>query len=161
MATYTIPHDFLLGPGRPKVLKAIVDFDRTDLPEYRGRYATVLDNVFTRDECDVLVRAAEALGNGTWEQATINIGGGAQAVITDSRDCGRIIFDDADLVERIWSRIKHLVPEIECLKDMARVTGYGPVKRGETWKMSRLNERMRFLKYGEGQYFKREYYRHP
>ena len=156
MATPTIPHDFLLGPGRPKVIKAVVDFNHTDLPEYKGRYATVLDNVFTKDECDTLVRAAEAQSNGAWEQAMINIGGGEQALMTDSRDCGRIIWDDADIVERIWSRIKDSVPEIEHLKDMVRVTGYGPVRRGETLKMSRLNERMRFLKYGEGQYFRRK-----
>lgn len=154
MATTAIPHDFLLGPGRPKILKAVVDFDHTDLPEYKGRYAVVLDNVFTKDECDTLVRAAEAQSKGAWEQAMINIGGGEQALMTDSRDCGRIIWDDADIVERIWSRIKGHVPEVEYLKDMARVTGYGPVKRGETLKMSRLNERMRFLKYEEGQYFR-------
>ena len=84
------------------------------------------------------------------------MGGGAQALITDARDCGRIIWDDIDIVERIWSRVKASVPEIEYLKNMAGVTGYGPVKRKETWKMTRLNERMRFLKYGEGQYFKRK-----
>jgi hypothetical protein len=36
------------------------------------------------------------------------------------------------------------------------VTGSGPVKRREVWKMTRLNERMRFLKYTKGEYFKRE-----
>ncbi|CAD6567101.1 MAG: hypothetical protein ASARMPREDX12_005317 [Alectoria sarmentosa] len=147
------PHDFLLGPG-PRVRKGDVDFRYTELSEYEGRYATVLDNVLTKEECDTLVRAAEAQSNGTWEQAMINIGGGAQALMTDSRDCGRIIWDDSEVVERIWSRVKGSVPEIEYLKGMARVTGNGPVKRGETWKMTRLNERMRFLKYGEGQYFK-------
>lgn len=151
-----IPHDFLLRPGRPKVIKAVVDFRSTDLPEYRGHYATVLDNVFTKDECDILVRGAEAHSNGTWEQAMINTGGGEQALMTDIRDCGRIVWDDADIVERIWSRIKDSVPELEYLKDMPTVTGKWPVMRGETWRMTRLNERMRFLKYGEGQYFRRE-----
>ena len=161
MAPFFIPHDFLLGPGRPKALKAVVDFDRTDLPEYTGRYATVLDNVFTKDECDTLVRAAEAQSSGIWEQAMISLGGSEQAVVTDSRDCGRIIFDDADVVERIWSRVKDFVPEIESLRDMARVTGDWPAKLGETWKATRLNDRMRFLKYGKGQYFRRECCRHP
>ena len=155
MPTFTVPHDFLLGPGRPKIKKAIVDFDRTELPEYKGRYATILDNVFTQDECDTLVRAAEAQSNGVWEPAMINIGDGEQAVMTDTRDCGRIIWDDVDLVERIWSRIEDSVPEIESLKNMPRVTGNWPVMRGETWKTTRLNERMKFLKYGKGQYFHR------
>ena len=158
MAPSKIPHDFLLGPGCPKVVKTTVDFRETDLPEYRGRYAVILDDVFTKDECDTLVRLAESQSNGVWEQALINIGGGEQALMIDSRDCGRIIWDDTDIVDRIWARIQGSVPEIEQLKDMAGVTGYGPVKRGETWKMTRLNERMRFLKYGKGQYFRRRFF---
>lgn len=156
MTTFTVPHDFLLAPGRPKILKAIVDFERTDLPEYKGHYATVLDNVLTKDECDTLVRAAEAQSSGAWEPAMINVGNGEQVLMTDARDCGRIIWDDADLVERIWSRIADSVPEIARLKSMPLVTGKWSVMRGETWKMTRLNERMRFLKYGPGQYFGRE-----
>lgn len=155
MATFTIPHDFLSCPG-PMVQKDDVDFSYTDLPEYEGRYATVLDNVLTKDECDTLVRAAEAQSNGTWEQAMINIGGGKQMLVTDSRDCGRIIWDDADVAEKIWSRVRGSVPEIDIMKGRARVTGNTSVMLGETWKISRLNERMRFLKYGEGQYFKRK-----
>lgn len=160
MTTFTVSPDFLSGPV-PKIQKIDVDFRYTELPEYEGRYATVLDNVLTKDECDTLVRAAEAQSNGTWEQAMVNIGGGAQALYTDTRDCGRIIWDEKNVVERIWSRVKGSVPEIEYLKGRARVTGNGPVMRGETWKMTRLNERMRFLKYGEGQYFKRKDYLHP
>ena len=156
MTTFTVPHDFLLGPGRPKILKAVVDFERAKLPEYKGHYATVLDNVFTKDECDTLVQAAEAQSNGAWEPAMIDVGDGEQVLMTDARDCGRIIWNDADLVERIWSRIEDSVPEIERLKDMPSVTGKWPVMRGETWKMTRLNERMRFLKYGQGQFFGRE-----
>lgn len=160
MTAFTIPHDFLLGPGRPKVLKAIVDFDRAGLPEYKDLYATVLDNVFTKHECDTLVRAAEAQSgndNGTWEPATISVGADEQAVLTDSRHCGRIVWEDVDLVERIWSRIESsVVPEIGTLKDMPKVTGKWPVMRGETWILTRPNERMRFLRYGKGQYFRRE-----
>ncbi len=87
----------------------------------------------------------------------VNVGGGLQRLISDVRDCGRIIWDDHTVVEKIWSRIKDSVPEIEFLENVARVTGNGPVKRGEKYQMSRLNERMRFLKYGPGQYFRREH----
>lgn len=157
MAPFTVPKDFLSGPG-PKIEKSDVEFRYTELPEYEGRYATILDKVFTKSECDILVQAAEAQSNGTWEQALINVGGGEQALITDSRDCGRIIWDDKDVVEKIWSRVKDSVLEIEYLKRMPRVTGNMIALLGETWKMTRLNERMRFLKYGEGQYFKRMYH---
>ncbi|KAL8942348.1 MAG: hypothetical protein Q9216_001730 [Gyalolechia sp. 2 TL-2023] len=132
----------------------MIDFTKTPLPEYKGLYAVVLDHVLTKAECDDLIRAAEATTGGKWEQAMINVGGGRQRLITDTRDCGRIIWDDKAIVAKIWDRLKECVPEIQFLKGMPRVTGYGPVKRGETQVMTRLNERMRFLKYTEGQYFR-------
>lgn len=149
-----VPHDFLLQPA--KITKQSVDWKKTDLPEYDGLYATVLENCFTAAECKTLVSMAEAQTNGVWEQAMINVGGGRQEFDPYARDCGRIILDDKVIVEKIWNRVKDEIPEIEFLINMPRVTGNGPAKRKETWKLSRLNERMRFLKYGEGQYFKRE-----
>ena len=98
---------------------------------------------------------AESTTGGEWEEAMVNIGNGKQRKMKDARDCGRIICDDFDMVEIIWAQIKDQVPEILRLENQPRVTGYGPVRRNEIWEMSRLNERMRFLKYQEGQYFKR------
>lgn len=40
------------------------------------------------------------------------------------------------------------------LKDVPHIFGDDPQKRGEVWKFSRLNERMRFLKYKSGEYFR-------
>ena len=86
----------------------------------------------------------------------INIGNGEQEFNKDARDCGRIIWDDRDLVAKIFARCEASVTEILELKDKPLITGNGPVKRKETWRLSRLNERMRFLKYVEGNYFRRE-----
>ena len=133
-----------------------VDFSACDLAEYHDLYAVVLDNVLTREECDTLVRVAESRTNGVWDQAMINVGGGHQMLAMDSRNCGRIIWDDRDVVERIWSRVKDSVPEIEYLSNAPKILGNGIIRRKETWRMSRLNERMRFLKYGAGQYFRRK-----
>ncbi|KAL8965618.1 MAG: hypothetical protein Q9183_003761 [Haloplaca sp. 2 TL-2023] len=149
----SLPADFLSKPAANLKIEKI-DFTKTPLPKYHGLYAIIIDNAFTKAECDELVQAAEATTQGKWEQAMINIGAGHQRLITDARDCGRIIWDDRDVVGRIWNRVKHCVPEIYQLKDMAHVTGNGPVRREETWRMSRLNERMRFLKYTKGQYFR-------
>jgi len=148
-----VTQDFLLHPA--DITKQNVDWKNTHLPEYDGLYATVLDNCFTAAECKTLVSMAEAQTNGVWEQAMVNVGGGRQAFHPYTRDCGRIILDDRDVVQKIWNRVKEEVPEIEYLINMPRVTGNGPAKRKEIWRLSRLNERMRFLKYGEGQYFKR------
>ena len=151
---FTLPSDFLTGPS-PNLTIAQIDFPKRGLPDYKGLYAALIDNAFTASECASLVRAAEARTDGTWEQAMINVGGGRQMVITDARNCGRIIWDDAEVVERIWKRIRGAVPEVEVLKNCPKILGSGPVKWGETWRMTRLNERMRFLKYGEGEYFRR------
>lgn len=158
--TYELPKDFLSGRG-PEINKEIVDFTKTTLPEYDGLYACILDNVLTATECAQLIRAAESRTRGVWEQAMINIGNGRQQFMPEQRDCGRIIWDDGELVAKIWARCGQLVPEILELKDQAKVTGYGPVKRKEVWRVSRLNERMRFLKYVEGNYFRRKPNGHP
>ena len=151
--TYSLTSDFLSGPG-PEIKKETVDFKDTKLSEYDGLYACILDNVLTAEECAQLIRAAESRTKGVWEQAMINAGNGRQELDPYTRDCGRIIWDDKELVGKIWARCQDAVPEIMDLKDKARVTGNGPVKREETWKLSRLNERMRFLKYVEGNYFR-------
>ncbi len=157
LPNHALPPDFLSGPNPDAdVIVQKIDFSKTALPEYKDLYAVIIDNVLNEEECKALVRAAEAHADGKWEQAMVNVGGGLQRLISDVRDCGRIIWDDHTVVEKIWSRVKESVPEIEFLENAARVTGYGPVKRGEKYQMSRLNERMRFLKYGPGQYFKRE-----
>lgn len=158
--SYSLPPDFLSRPG-PKATAQKVDFTKTDLPEYDGLYASIIDNALTAEECNALVRAAEAHTDGKWEQAMINVGGGCQRLITESRDCGRIIWDDKSIVGKLWSRVKDLVPEIEYLKNAPLITGNGPAKRNETWKLTRLNERMRFLRYVQGQYFRRKPFPFP
>lgn len=157
MASFSLPPDFLSGPA-PNLQKNDINWKKTDLPEYDGLYATVLDGVFTKEECDLLVQAAEATTNGKWEQAMVNVGNGKQRLITDSRDCGRIIWDDRDIVAKIWARCKDSFGEIESLFNMPKVTGWGPAKWEETWQLTRPNERMRFLKYGKGQYFRRQFH---
>ena len=153
--SFSLPPDFLTGPA-PNLQKRIIDWKKAELPEYDGLYAVVLDGVLSQEECDTFIKAAEATSGGAWEQAMVNVGNGNQKLYTDVRDCGRIIWDDRDMVAKLWARCKDRMSEIESLYEMPKVTGYGPFKRKETWQLTRPNERMRFLKYGEGQYFKRK-----
>jgi hypothetical protein len=74
----------------------------------------------------------------------------------DTRKCGRIIFDSQEIVDKIWDRVKDFVPELHKIQAAPMVTGSGPSMRRETWALTRLNERMRFLKYTSGEYFKRK-----
>ncbi|ORY16545.1 hypothetical protein BCR34DRAFT_476133 [Clohesyomyces aquaticus] len=150
----TLPEDFLTGPA-PNLTKTYIDFVKGGLGRYKDDWAVVLDGVLSEDECDALIAAAEATAEGkTWERAMVNVGGGEQRLYEDTRKCGRIIWDNRELVARIWARCEAAVPEIHRLENWGTVTGPGPVKRKEVWKLTRLNERMRFLKYTGGEYFK-------
>jgi hypothetical protein len=60
-------------------------------------------------------------------------------------------------VNRIWERCllaEGLSKELERIEKQPGVQGEQAADRGEKWKMVRVNERMRFLKYGAGNYFK-------
>lgn len=151
---YRLPPDFLTTPA-PAPTSHKVYFPTVNLPEYANLYAIVLDDVLTATECAELVRAAESHADGNWTLALVNIGGGQQALITDVRNCGRIIWDEQSVVDKIWERVRLLVPETHFVAGAPLIMGNGPVKRQETWQMKRLNERMRFLKYGAGEYFQR------
>lgn len=148
-----LPNGFLEGPA-PNLTRSDIDFTKGGIPEYEGSWAVVLDGVLSQEECDQLVAVAEATTNGTWERALVNIGGGMQAMYEDTRKCGRIILDDRVLAAKIWARVENSVPEIHRLQNWPGVMGNGPMRRKETWKLTRLNERLRFLKYVGGEYFK-------
>ncbi|KAF1946760.1 oxidoreductase domain-containing protein [Clathrospora elynae] len=152
-STNELPEGFLESPA-PNLNRSNVDFVKGGIPENEGAWAVVLDGVMTADECATLVAAAEATTNGTWERALVNIGGGMQAMYEDTRKCGRIIWDNREIMAKLWARIEASVPEIHRLHNWASVTGDGPSRRKETWNMTRLNERGRYLKYVGGEYFK-------
>lgn len=147
-----LPVGFLTKPATNMTVGPI-DFAHTDLPEYAGLYAVVIDNVLSPDECALLIKAAESTSTKGWERAMINIGGGEQMLITDERNCGRIIWDSRDVVGKVWKRIEHLqeVQQITRLSQVPKIFGNGPARRGEVWRFTRPNERMRFLKYVGGE----------
>lgn len=168
----------LSAPPPPNMIATRLDFFSTPLPEYAGLYAAVIDSALTAAECAALVSLAESTTDppATWEQALVNVGGGRQTLLTDVRRCGRIIWDSRAVAAALWARVEGLVGAgvaqartaldapggdagglgIARVRGEPRVTGRGPVERGETWRMTRLNERLRFLRYEEGDYFRRE-----
>jgi hypothetical protein len=132
-----------------------IDFATSTLPGYQNLYAVIIDAVLSPMECEQLLQAAEATTDKAWERAMVNVGMGQQKFIPDLRNCGRIIWDSEDVVDRIWSRLEHVpeVQEILRLENAPRIFGNGPAKRNEVWTFTRPNERMRFLKYSGGEYF--------
>ncbi|KAE8366214.1 hypothetical protein BDV27DRAFT_94989 [Aspergillus caelatus] len=139
-----------------------IDFATSDppLPEYKNRFAVVIDNILTEEECNELIRLAEASTltpqstTPVWERAMINVGGGRQRLVTDTRNCGRIIWDSPELADKLLNRLMPFLKELEIdrLENRPLVTGLAG--RNKTYELTRLNERLRFLKYEGGEYFK-------
>lgn len=175
-----IPDNFLSNTTLPSDAKPItlapIDWKKTPLPEYEGRYAVVLDNVMSPSECQELIQLAESsvdmscVAEGIrnpWRPAMVAAGPGYEVLHSKYRNSDRIVWDRQELVDRLWSRClqgevgQTLLKRLEVLDDDERVLGIAkkgkngePVK--ERWEMRRLNKRMRFLKYGPGQFFRRK-----
>jgi len=97
--------------------------------------ALVIDNFLSKAECDELIKITEAKG---YEQALVNIGNGRQRLMTDVRTCDRCIIDDERIAELFYQKTRHYIPESYM----------------NSWIKCSINERLRFLKYEKGGYFK-------
>jgi hypothetical protein len=166
-----VPADFLAPLSTPPTAEKI-DFANSALPEYVDEYAVVLDNVLSPSECAQFIKLAEmsqgahadsgeAVKNNGWQEAMVNVGGGYEVIIPDYRNSDRIIWDHSEIMNRLWKRIlqadevKRYLERLEgdkyesVLAQGSDKTAWAPTSQG-------INERMRFLKYGAGQFFRRE-----
>ncbi|KXX77683.1 Prolyl 3-hydroxylase 2 [Madurella mycetomatis] len=174
-----IPDTFLTTPAHdclPVVATPIV-WPSTPLPEYNGTYAVVLDNVLSPSECATLIALAEAsvppqgkpggssaTGPTTrWGPALVNIGAGFEVLTPGYRNSDRIVWDCQEVVNRIWERCMQVDGDDgEAMRERLSVvrgeeraiTGGGWREEGWKWEFSRVNDRMRFLRYGKGGFFK-------
>lgn len=164
----SIPDSFLTttpSDAQPLTLSQI-DFYTTVLPEYAGHYAVVLENVLSRSECETLLKLAEASvpasergEKDAWQPALVNIGGGFELLSPEYRNSDRIIWDQQTIVDRLWERCvaaPGLKEKLGVVEQDVVVLGSSRSGREQRWEFRRLNERMRFLKYGSGQFFRGE-----
>ena len=84
----------------------------------------------------------------------VNVGNGLQQYSPRIRNHERIIWDDRAVIGKIWDRIKDQVPEIQTIVQEPRKSRTGLKVPKVVFTATRLNERMRFLRYTGGQYFK-------
>lgn len=165
-----IPDSYLVDapPDAAPITYTPIDFSQTSLPEYSACYAAVLDNVLSPSECAQLLELAEASvdeadygGDGTdpWQPARVNVGGGFEVLMPDYRLSDRIIWDSQDIVDRLWARMATVPDLLGRLRAFSEHDlGGGGLKRndkpGMDWKFGRLNKRLRFLRYGNGHFFR-------
>ncbi|RYO85254.1 hypothetical protein DL766_000102 [Monosporascus sp. MC13-8B] len=162
-----IPEDYLGSepPDAKPITFRQIDFESTVLPQYKGAYAVILDHVLSPSECAKLIELAEAsvrdedktVPGSSWNPALVNAGAGHEVLIPEYRNSDRIIWDNQEIVDRLWARIER-VPEIrETLSSFKNGDLLGTrAKEGKdvSWDFHRVNKRMRFLKYGKGQFFR-------
>lgn len=95
-----------------------------------------VDKVFSSEECGAFI----ALSNKYhYETADIFVNS-ARQVLSNVRNNKRVIYDDIQLAETLFSRLKHLLPE-----------------QFNGWTLSGLNERFRFYRYENGETFRPHY----
>jgi hypothetical protein len=168
-----LPADFL-GHATEQPIKATkIDFATSPLPEYANHYAIILENVLSPTECSELLRLAElsagadaepeapdrsTSNNQLWRPALLS-----EDFVPDYRNSDRIIWDHAEVMRRLWERcLPAQVADGVTLRDELAVLhgrrspGTIAVGASQRWRLSRLNERMRFLRYVPGHYFKRK-----
>ena len=166
-----IPADFLTTtPSDAKpVTVAPIDWSKTVIPEFGACYAVVLDNVLSPSECAELLRLAEAsvpagqreADGSAWQPAMVNVGGGYEMLASEYRNSDRIIWDQQEVVNRLWARCAQadgIRERLSVVED--DIVVLGPARKEgnkRRWEFRRFNERMRFLKYTSGQYFRREF----
>ncbi|KAK8099500.1 uncharacterized protein PG998_012741 [Apiospora kogelbergensis] len=161
-----IPDDFLRNKHHTadSISYKVIDFKETALPQYAPCYAAVLDNVLTPAECATLLELAESSvrdedktpEGSPWRPALVNVGNGYEVLEASYRNSDRIIWDQQDVVDRIWARVAQ-VPGV--MDKLGTVTGeelLGVTRQGKAatwWDFHAVNKRMRCLKYGPGQFF--------
>ncbi|KAJ7151218.1 hypothetical protein C8R46DRAFT_495306 [Mycena filopes] len=142
----------LFGRSGPHyVSPGLVDFNAAGLPEYNGCYAVVLDSIFSEPELSAFLAEAEA--SSPWEVAQVNMGPNSAYTDPTYRNGQRIIYDSFDLSAKIFEKVRPLLKDIEEFEESTYLKG--GVKAVQKWRMVRLNERLRFLRYPRGGFFRR------
>jgi hypothetical protein len=81
------------------------------------------------------------------------VNAGAHAYTNTSyRNGERIIYDSFDLSEKIFAKVRPHLKDIEEIEQPTYINGVD--KAVQKWRMVRLNERLRFLRYPEGGFFR-------
>lgn len=123
------------------------NIEELNLEAWEGpnRFAIVIHNVFTPEECQALINRSEEYG---YEEALVNIGGGRQLKMDDVRSSDRSIIDDPIFAEEMWSRIR------KATNDDPRLLSPQWTKASiGKFRAVGLNERLRFLRYDKGNFF--------
>ncbi|KAK6530248.1 hypothetical protein TWF694_003612 [Orbilia ellipsospora] len=158
------PHLHRKGDPLARPVRRTINFENSKLSKYDdlNAYACVIDDAFTPKECDELLRIAEASSEEGWPIAQVNIGGNMQVMDTSYRKSDRILYDDRALADKLLTRIRPLLQDMELIDPVDAGKGKGPLgwkgtaaqRRGDKFRLTRLNERLRYLRYPVSGFFR-------
>ncbi|CAE7056271.1 unnamed protein product [Rhizoctonia solani] len=120
---------------------ARLDFDKLGLPEYRNKFAITIDNLFSLEDCQRFLCAAES--EQAWSQATHS---------------GTIVLDSPTLASELFTRLE---PYLSSVAHIPNSPLHAQFADGVTYlsdppaKMVGFNQRLRFLKYSPAQFFRK------
>lgn len=100
------------------------------------RFKFTLENFLTPEECKAFIDRSEAIG---YSESLIRTASG-EVMNKDVRDNDRVIFDDQELANSLFERVKQYLPQ--------------ELDENKEWELFNLNERFRFYRYKDGQQFK-------
>ncbi|KAF8962932.1 hypothetical protein BDZ97DRAFT_2019974 [Flammula alnicola] len=135
----------------------VLDWSTTPLAQdYEGHYVKIIDDLYTPQECAELIALAES--DQEWKQAAVHYGLGANDnyVNTNYRNSERILRFDHDAAEKIYQKLLPYVQEFLKIRpgdEWEDIVGMPGRVRG-TWECVGVNERLSFLRYGKGNFFK-------
>lgn len=166
-----IPDSFLTTspPDAQPISARLIDFAHSPLPQFKDHYAVILDNVLSPSECEQLISLAEQsvkepdpATDDCWKPALVNVGAGREVLHAEYRNSDRIIWDNAVVTERLMQRCLQAEGVRERLSIVGgekcnTMLGRFGVDRKERWRLVTFNERMRFLRYTKGQFFRRKF----
>ena len=153
--------------GSLRVLQ--VDFASVGLPDLSSRTCLIIDNLLTPEDIVKLYQAATR--SGPWVQAKVSVGIGVEILDTEYRNSGRIILDDDKLAGWLFDKLEpHLSEDVRRVKRaehhqwigssyydkavvMRKEEDGSEVEVAPVARITRLNERLRFLRYEPGMYF--------
>ncbi|KAG8925075.1 hypothetical protein FRC00_004370 [Tulasnella sp. 408] len=156
------------SPDQPApVVVHEIDWDEVGWSENRGKVAFIIDNALTPEDCQKLLKAAE--DTAPWSVAAVHGGPGDKhgVVMEDYRKSSRILLDDFDLADFILSKLKPHMPEEAVDAPTSKYWQFSEddsdwededdskkdKNKANRVQLTRLNERLRYLKYVEGDFF--------
>ena len=127
------------------------DFSKRLIPIIgTSKFAVMLHNVLTLEECSNLIQRVEDEG---FEDALVSGPGNKQILQTDIRSCQHCMIDDNHLAEDLFKCIIHALKETDLGSKFQTVPWCSRKDSNNVFEATGFNERLHFLKYEVGNFF--------